>query len=139
MMHPFAPLGGYELRTDPRDWAEIPFRSLICSGIDNLLVAGRCYSAEFHALGATRVIATCFSMGQAAGHGAAMAVEKAIKARELDGKEVRAALISEGAHLNEPPRGAYWERFRQQKGELVVNSADMISIVDPNTPPVSFN
>lgn len=138
MMHPFAPLGGLELRTDPRDYAEIPFRSLICSEVDNLFVAGRCYSAEFHALGATRIIATSFSMGQAAGHGAAMAVSKGLKAREVDGREVRAALVAEGAHLNEPPIGPYWEAFRKQKGEAVVNFGDMISIIDPDNPPPKF-
>ena len=127
MMHPFVKLGGYELRTNPRDYAEIPYRSLVATGVKNLLVAGRCYSAEFHALGATRVIATSMSMGQAAGHAAAMAVDKSISAREVDGRELRALLVKEGARLNEPPAG-HWAMLREAEGELAVNSNDTISI-----------
>jgi hypothetical protein len=133
MMHPFVPLDGYELRTNPRDYCEIPYRSLVAVGVDNLLVAGRCYSAEFHALGATRIIATSMSMGQAAGHAAATCVQKQILPREVDGKELRAQLVAEGAHLNEPPMG-YWEAQRNTEGELFVNSADTISIRNPNAP-----
>ena len=133
MMHPFVPLDGYELRTNPRDYCEIPYRSLVAVGVDNLLVAGRCYSAEFHALGATRIIATSMSMGQAAGHAAAACVEKQILPRELDGKELRAQLVAEGAHLNEPPMG-YWADQRNTEGELFVNTADTISIRNPNAP-----
>ena len=129
MMHPFVDPEGYELRTDPRDWAEIPYRSLVALGIDNLLVAGRCYSAEFHALGATRIIATSMSMGQAAGHAAAIAVERQLTARDVDGKELRALLVKEGARLDQPPQG-WWEEVRNQKGEYFVNSADVIAIYD---------
>ena len=133
MMHPFVPLDGYELRTNPRDYCEIPYRSLVAVGVDNLLVAGRCYSAEFHALGATRVIATSMSMGQAAGHAAAMSVQKQILPREVDGKELRALLVAEGAHLNEPPMG-YWETVRNTEGEFFVNTADTISIRSNKAP-----
>ena len=133
MMHPFVPLEGYELRTNPRDYCEIPYRSLVPVGVDNLLVAGRCYSAEFHALGATRVIATSMSMGQAAGHAAGMCIEKRIAARELDGRELRARLVAEGAHLNEPPKG-YWEAIRNTEGELFVNTADTVSIRSDKAP-----
>ena len=133
MMHPFVPLDGYELRTNPRDYCEIPYRSLVAVGVDNLLVAGRCYSAEFHALGATRVIATSMSMGQAAGHAAAACVQKQILPRELDGRELRAQLVAEGAHLNEPPKG-YWETVRNTEGEFFVNTADTISIRSDKAP-----
>ena len=129
MYHPFVDPEGVELRTDPRDYAEIPYRSLVAYGIDNLLVAGRCYSAEFHALGATRIITTSMSMGQAAGHAAAIAVDQRIAAREVDGKALRALLVKEGARLDEPPQG-YWKEIREAKGEYYVNSADVIAIYD---------
>ena len=132
MMHPFVAPEGMELRTDPRDWAEIPYRSLVPVGVDNLLAAGRCYSAEFHALGATRVIATSMSMGQAAGHAAALAAERRIAPREIDGRELRELLIREGARLNEPPQG-YWETMRNAKGEYYVNSSDIVAIYDGDT------
>ena len=107
--------------------------SLATTSVYNLLVAGRCYSAEFHALGATRVIATSMSMGQAAGHAAGMCIEKRIAARELDGRELRARLVAEGAHLNEPPMG-YWEAIRNTEGELFVNTADTVSIRSDKAP-----
>ncbi len=129
MMHPFVSPEGMELRTDPRDYAMIPYRSLVPVGIDNLLAAGRCYSAEFHALGATRIIATSMSMGQAAGHAAALAAERGVAPRELDGRELRALLVREGARLNEPPAG-YWETMRNAKGEYYVNTADVVAIYD---------
>jgi hypothetical protein len=135
MMHPFVAPGGYELRSNPRDYSEIPYRSLVATGVDNLLAAGRCYSAEFHALGATRIIATSMSMGQAAGHAASMAIDKGIALRDLDGKELRAVLVEEGARLNEPPAG-YWATIREAPGEFYVNAVDTISIYDKdgNTP-----
>jgi len=49
LMHPFVNQGGYELRVDTSDYCEIPYRCLVPLGIDNMLLAGRCLSAEFHA------------------------------------------------------------------------------------------
>ncbi len=135
-MHPFVPAepDSYELRPDPRDWCEIPYRSLVAVGVDNLLVAGRCYSAEFHALGGTRVIATCMSMGQAAGHAASLCVDRKILPREVDGKELRALLVKEGAHLDGPPMG-YWEKMRNAEGELVYGFMDGVQVRSKNPPP----
>jgi len=55
------------------DWTDVPYRSLTVKGAPNLLVAGRCISADHHAMGAIRVMATCMAMGEAAGAAAAMA------------------------------------------------------------------
>ena len=134
-MHPFVPPeDGYELRCNPRDWSEIPYRSLVAVGVDNLLVAGRCYSAEFHALGGTRVIATCMSMGQAAGRAAALCVDRGILPREVDGAELRALLVKDGAHLDSPPTG-YWEAMRKAEGEIYVDVTDGAKIRSDNLPP----
>lgn len=54
----------------------IPYRSLLPKEIDNLIVAGRCISAEREVLGAIRVMGSCMMMGQAAGTAAAMAVKE---------------------------------------------------------------
>ena len=70
---------------------------------------------------------------QAAGHAAAMSVQKQILPREVDGKELRALLVAEGAHLNEPPMG-YWETVRNTEGEFFVNTADTISIRSNKAP-----
>jgi len=129
MMHPLVkPDGAYEIRTNPREYCDIPFRSLIARGVDNLLAVGRCCSAEFHALGSIRVIAPSMGMGQAAGLGASIFIDKGLGAlRELDGRLVRQAMIDSGVNLNNPP-GGYWELLRNFEGDLVVSPSDMIEI-----------
>ncbi|WP_028611377.1 FAD-dependent oxidoreductase [Paenibacillus harenae] len=53
----------------------IPFRSLYSVNVSNLLFAGRNISATHVAFGTTRVMATCAVIGEAAGTGAALAVQ----------------------------------------------------------------
>ncbi|MGO4544064.1 FAD-dependent oxidoreductase [Paenibacillus sp. 2TAB23] len=61
----------------------IPFRSLYSSNVRNLMFAGRDISATHVAFGTTRVMATCAVIGEAAGSGAALAVQKGITPRRL--------------------------------------------------------
>lgn len=53
------------------EYYEIPFRCLKAKGISNLLCAGRCISVSHEALGSTRVMGTCISLGEQAGLAAA--------------------------------------------------------------------
>ncbi len=53
------------------DHYDIPFRCLKVKGISNLLTAGRCISVSHEALGSTRVMGTCISLGEQAGKAAA--------------------------------------------------------------------
>ncbi|MBQ9414406.1 MAG: FAD-dependent oxidoreductase [Clostridia bacterium] len=78
------------------EYFEVPYRSLVPKGIDNLLVAGRCTSASFVAQSAIRVQLVCRAMGEAAGIAAAMAVEQQQPAAEVDGAAVRAEMIARG-------------------------------------------
>ena len=55
------------------DYYEIPAESLIPASLDNVWVAGRCFSAEHEALASARVTAQCLEMGDAAGRMAAAA------------------------------------------------------------------
>ncbi len=48
----------------------IPFRSLYSRNIDNLMMAGRCFSCTHVALGGPRVMNTCGQMGVAVGYAA---------------------------------------------------------------------
>lgn len=57
------------------DYYEIPFRCLKVRGISNLLCAGRCISVTGEALGSTRVMGTCMSLGEQAGLAAAYKVK----------------------------------------------------------------
>src|SRR5690625_405811 len=61
----------------------IPFRSLYSENVSNLLFAGRNISATHIAFGTTRVMATCAIMGEAAGTGAALAVQKNKTPKEI--------------------------------------------------------
>ncbi len=80
-------------------YVEIPYRSLLPQGIDNLVVAGRCVSAAWDALGLLRIMPACFAMGQAAGTAAARAVQSNSALRGVDAQELRADLRSQGAIL----------------------------------------
>lgn len=51
---------------------DIPYECLIPAGLENVLVAGRCLSADREALGSARVIGQCIATGQAAGTAAAL-------------------------------------------------------------------
>lgn len=61
----------------------IPFRSLYSNNVRNMLFAGRDISATHVAFGTTRVMATCAVIGEAAGSGAALSVQKGITPRML--------------------------------------------------------
>lgn len=56
---------------EPGDHHEIPLRCLKVRDISNCWCAGRCISATREALGSTRVIGTCISLGEQAGRKAA--------------------------------------------------------------------
>lgn len=56
---------------DPGDYYEIPLRCLKTQGISNCWCAGRCISASHDALGSTRVMGACISLGEVAGREAA--------------------------------------------------------------------
>lgn len=62
-MHPFFEPEGVQVRVNPRDWCDIPYRCLVPRKVDNLLAAGRCSSTEFHANGAIRIIGPAMSTG----------------------------------------------------------------------------
>ena len=68
-----------------RQTYDIPFETLIPQHSRNLLVAGRCLSAEHEALASARVTAQCFGMGYAAGAACGLMVRESILAQNLTG------------------------------------------------------
>ncbi len=78
---------------------EIPYRSLLPQGLDNVLVAGRSISATHTAFGSARVMATCMSIGQGAGLAAAQMVKKNLTSRQIDIATLRKELIEQGQYL----------------------------------------
>ena len=81
------------------DYYGVPYRSLIAYGVEGLLLAGRCVSADSTAAGAIRVMPPCMGMGQAAGTAAGMAVKANITPRQVDAQALRSRLKENGAYL----------------------------------------
>ena len=77
----------------------IPYRCLVPQNLDNILVCGRCVSADRAAQASLRVTPTCMAMGQAAGTAAAMCSQNKTKPRELDINELQKKLAAQGAIL----------------------------------------
>lgn len=77
----------------------IPYRTLLPRDANNVLVAGRCFSATHDAHASVRSMAQCMSMGQAAGVAAAMAVKERRAPREIDVTRLRERLRKSGAIL----------------------------------------
>lgn len=75
----------------------IPYRSLQPRGLDNVLVAGRCFAATHDAHASARSMGTCMAMGQAAGTAAALTVEP----KRLDPQVLRARLREDGADVGD--------------------------------------
>lgn len=77
----------------------IPYRTLVPVGIENLLVAGRCFSATHDAHASVRSMGQCMAMGQAAGTAAAMAAATRVSVGEIAPTELRASLRRDGVIL----------------------------------------
>ena len=61
------------------------------------MVAGRCLGCEFLAQSSLRVQQSVRSSGEAAGIGAAMAVEQSVLPKQIDGRAVRTEMEKLGA------------------------------------------
>ena len=84
----------------PHRWYfNIPYRSLLPKGVDNLLLAGRCISNTHEASGCTRVTMSCMVTGEAAGTAAAMCVAGELEPRDLEPARLRRRLADQGVIL----------------------------------------
>ncbi|WP_273380532.1 FAD-dependent oxidoreductase [Symbiobacterium thermophilum] len=93
---------GAGLRYDDRrvNGYRIPYRCLIPMGTKNLLVAGRCLSANHEALGTARITASCMDMGQAVGAAAALVARKGCATTELPVDELKSAIAALGGYVS---------------------------------------
>lgn len=95
----------YQLFTAARDsvreddWAELPYRSLVPSKTKNLLVAGRCLSADRQVQGQLRIMGYCFMMGQAAGSAAAIAIDSGKMPADIDVSILQQQLRKDGVEI----------------------------------------
>jgi hypothetical protein len=82
-----------------RGFYSIPYRSLVAKGLDNILFAGRCLSAEPDALAAARASGPCFVMGQGVGTAAALAVRDGVNVADVDIGGLRRQLRADNVFL----------------------------------------
>ncbi|MFC5703999.1 FAD-dependent oxidoreductase [Cohnella faecalis] len=75
----------------------IPYRSLVPSNLNNVIVAGRCISATHGAQASVRNSAQAMALGQAAGTAAALSIGRGEYFPELNIKELQTRLIAQKA------------------------------------------
>jgi len=80
----------------------IPLSALRVKDGENLLVAGRCFSASHDAHASIRSMGQCMAMGQAAGINAALASAAKKSIREVPIEDIQNSLIKSGAVLTTP-------------------------------------
>lgn len=93
---------GYHVHEVVRPY-EIGYSTMVPRMVDNLMVAGRCHSADSPALASTRANGTALGMGQAAGTEAALAASAGsdMPTVELDVPLLQRTLMEDGAIILE--------------------------------------
>ena len=92
----------FHIKTPPK---AIPYRSLVPVKVDDLLVAGRCFSSDPFANDLLNLIPFCVAMGEAAGTAAAVAVADGVQPRKVDVGKVQRKLVDQGVWLPKELRG----------------------------------
>ena len=79
---------------------QLPYRVMVPKKVENLLVAGRCVSADRIAFAATRQMMCCTVTGQGAGAAAAESVRQDVPLRQVDIRNVQAELRNQGVRIH---------------------------------------
>jgi hypothetical protein len=77
----------------------VPYRAILPQDVENLLVAGRCVSAERLASTATRQMTCCCVTGQGAGVAAATSIKDGVTVRDVDVAAVQARLEAQDVRI----------------------------------------
>ena len=80
-----------------------PYRALLPKGVEQLLVAGRHYSATPQAQKISREIPPCMAMGEAVGIAAALALESDALVRDVDAGAIQRRMRAQGADPGDRP------------------------------------
>ncbi len=81
------------------DFYEVPYLALVPRAGENVIVAGRCLSAQHQALASARVTAQCFEYGQAAALATVRSLRDDVAYRDIPGADVRVAMCEHGSAL----------------------------------------
>lgn len=84
---------------ETRGFNQLPYRMIVPLGVDNLLVAGRCASMTQGGQSSGRVTGPCFSMGQAAGTAADLALSGDGTGAGVDVATLQQRLTADGVYL----------------------------------------
>ncbi|MCY4454487.1 MAG: FAD-dependent oxidoreductase [Immundisolibacterales bacterium] len=80
-----------------------PYRALLPVGVEQLLVAGRHYSATRSAQKVSREIPPCMAMGEAAGIAGALALDAGTAVRDVDVGRIQRQMRAQGADPGDRP------------------------------------
>ena len=84
------------------DYYDVPFGALVPSSGQNVIVAGRCLSAEHEALASCRVTAQCFEYGRAAAMATDLSLKFDLNYQDIDGIEIT-SLMNENYYGQKNP------------------------------------
>ncbi len=82
------------------EYYTIPYRALLPKEYTNLLVAGRCLSADHYAHSAVRIMTTCANLGEAVGTAIGIAKQTNKNAHTIDTELLREKLKGYGARVD---------------------------------------
>lgn len=86
---------------DRRDFLfEVPYRTMIRTGFDNIIAAGRCVSGAGYAWDVVRVIPPAILTGQAAGTAASLAINTGSSVTEIDISTLQKTLSQENVMIH---------------------------------------
>jgi hypothetical protein len=80
---------------------DIPYGTIVPRKTRNLIVSGRCISADHYAMSSARVIATCLAIGEAAGLAAYVALENDCTPASIDINELQKLLQNNNVPLGD--------------------------------------
>lgn len=95
------------------DYYDVPFGALVPERGENIVVAGRCLSAEHQALASARVTAQCFEYGHAAAVATLLSLDTGVAYRDLEVRDIQTRMIANGSALE--PAGALVESTERQQ------------------------
>jgi len=87
-----------EQEASPMFW-QIPYRSLVPEGAENVLVAGRLVDADRGAYGAVRVMVACNQTGEAAGTACRLALQDGGSVAEVEAGALRETMARQGSAI----------------------------------------
>jgi hypothetical protein len=92
----------YEKKNHPKPGTsfQIPYRILVATDADNLLIAGRCASATHEGMAGLRVQTQCHVMGQAAGTAAAMSLTAGVYPADIAVDQLQKRLTDAGVFID---------------------------------------